>query len=444
MGMIGDKEEFCKILHDVVEDQADALWEALNGEKNAKGFDIALRQRGGEMLRMVCGEVLSTRGRVEREGREITCACGGKAVFKQYRPQTVETILPGKFVRFRAAYYECPTCNNGTTPVLARLGIGSDRMTLGLREMVVLAGTVETYEAASRDLLNRMADVELSDVQVRRAVCGEAKSVEEHLDQARPSGDEKARPSEIVVGIDGGMVHVDGKWHEAKLACIYEKGDRVQVSPKRGELIGREVTAVLGDREDLAKKLWSRVEAMKAEEANVVLLRDGAPWIHNLAADLFPRRVEILDWHHAVEHINDCARTLYGESPEGSLSDRAKEWSKAQLDRLWDDGVDDVLQGLRFLMARQKTARKTKAIQGLTRYIEENREAMRYRTFRDLRYPVGSGFVESAIHHVVQLRMKRPGCRWDRPGAGAVLSLRCLYRSIGRWDEYWAKRRKAA
>ena len=41
MGMIVDKEEFRKILRDVVEEQADALWEALNGHENAKGFDIA-------------------------------------------------------------------------------------------------------------------------------------------------------------------------------------------------------------------------------------------------------------------------------------------------------------------------------------------------------------------------------------------------------------------
>ena len=45
----------------------------------------------------------------------------------------------------------------------------------------------------------------------------------------------------------------------------------------------------------------------------MIVLGDGAPWIWNLAAEVFPNRVEILDWYHADEHVSATARALYGE-----------------------------------------------------------------------------------------------------------------------------------
>jgi hypothetical protein len=38
--------------------------------------------------------------------------------------------------------------------------------------------------------------------------------------------------------------------------------------------------------------------------------------------------------------------------------------------------------------------------------------------------PIGTGPVESAGKHLVQLRLKRPGARWSEPGAHALLALR--------------------
>jgi hypothetical protein len=232
------------------------------------------------------------------------------------------------------------------------------------------------------------------------------------------------------------MIFVEGRYQEAKLGCIYQARDRVELSATRAELIARQVVAVRGEPAALGALLWPRARAAGIDERReVVVVGDGAPWIWNLAAEQFPRRVEILDWYHAKEHVSETARILYGEGTE-----RSAQWRKEQLDRLWDDGVEEVIAGLRFLGAHQRRAAKRKAVEDLRRYFTTNQERMRYRTFREAGYQIGSGAAESAIGHVVQQRMKRSGMRWEAAGADAMLALRSVYRSIGAWDTFWRAR----
>ena len=221
-----------------------------------------------------------------------------------------------------------------------------------------------------------------------------------------------------------------------KLGCIYQARDRVEVSGGRSELIARQVVAVRGEPAALGARLWPRAKAAGIDEREeVVVLGDGAPWIWNLAAEHFPRRVEILDWYHAKEHVSATARILYGEETE-----RTTQWRQEQLDRLWDDRVGEVIATLRFLGAHQRSAVKRKAVEDLQRYLTTNQNRMRYRTFRNAGYQIGSGAAESAIGHVVQQRMKRSGMRWEPAGADAMLALRSVYRSIGAWDTFWRAR----
>jgi hypothetical protein len=165
----------------------------------------------------------------------------------------------------------------------------------------------------------------------------------------------------------------------------------------------------------------------------------GAPWTWHLAAESFPRRVEILDWYHADEHVSAVARVLDGEGTE-----KAGTWRQAQLDRLWTDEVDQVIERLRFLGPHQRAVAKRTAVDDLSRYLTTNRDRMRYQTFREAGYAIGSGAVESAVGHVIQQRMKRTGMHWRAAGADAMLALRSVYRSTGAWDRFWAGRARAA
>ncbi len=58
-------------------------------------------------------------------------------------------------------------------------------------------------------------------------------------------------------------------------------------------------------------------------------------------------------------------------------------------------------------------------------------------------FTVGSECIsEVDIRLRIEMGKKRAsGCRLQNPGADSMSALRCLYRSTGRWDDYWNDRK---
>ena len=429
------RAEFCQAIHAIAECFADELW-ATVVETGSADADTWVRTHGGAWLRRALGVALTARA--ERLGVAETCHCGGAVTFRQHRPTRVHTVLPGRDVEATVLYGQCGACQRGTWPVLREIGVDGEGFTPALQALATLASVVEPYEAASTELLGRMAGVCVSTEKMQAMVRDEGARATEQLTAvpATPGPAPSEATGPLTVGIDGGMIFVDQRWQEVKLACVYDPVDRV-ATPTRGMLTRRAVVAVRGTPEALAARLWPQAAALGADGRRVVL-GDGAPWIWHLAEVVFPHRVEILDWYHADEHLSAVARGLYGEGTE-----KAATWRATQLDRLATDRVDDVIDGLRFLGSHQRSATKRRAVDDLARYLTTNRARMRYQTFRAAGYAIGSGAVESAVSHVVQQRMKRVGMRWRSAGADAMLALRSIYRTTDAWDRFWTSRRVA-
>ena len=53
--------------------------------------------------------------------------------------------------------------------------------------------------------------------------------------------------------------------------------------------------------------------------------------------------------------------------------------------------------------------------------------------------PIGSGVTEAACKALVKQRLGGSGMRWKERGAAAVLSLRCLTYTPGRWSQFWSR-----
>lgn len=426
------REAFSQAVREAAAQLASEVWQdVVDGERGA-GADTWLRQRGGAFLREVLGAAWTARA--EHVGVRGRCECGGTQQFRQRRPMQLHTVLPGRDVAVRVLYGQCEQCHVGVRPLLSDIGVDAEGFTSGLQELAVLASVVEPYEAASGELLGRFAGVSVSTEKLQALVQGVAPAVTTLAPPAVPAAADAGAPC---VAIDGGMIFVDGRWQEVKLACAFEP-EACATPDVRPTLTARQVVAVRGTPEALAARLWPSVAPLTTGDRVVVVVGDGAPWIWNLAAELFPHRVEVLDWYHADEHVSTVARTLYGDG-----TPKAAEWRQTQLDRLWHDGVEQVIEGLRFLAAHQRTAAKRTAVLDLQRYLTTNHERMRYQTFRAAGYRIGSGAVESAVSHVVQQRMKRVGMRWRAAGADAMLALRAVYRSTGAWDRLWGQARAA-
>ncbi|MCC6418395.1 MAG: hypothetical protein IT429_09155 [Gemmataceae bacterium] len=73
----------------------------------------------------------------------------------------------------------------------------------------------------------------------------------------------------------------------------------------------------------------------------------------------------------------------------------------------------------------------------IRRVVSHGKRAVARRVRAQL--PSGSGVTEAACKTLVTMRLCRSGTRWWEEGAAAVLSLRALSYTAGRWEQFWAK-----
>jgi hypothetical protein len=163
-----------------------------------------------------------------------------------------------------------------------------------------------------------------------------------------------------------------------------------------------------------------------------VVLGDGAPWIWNLAEELFPGAVQIVDLFHAKSHLWDVAKAIYGAG-----SELGQQWAKQRRDELDDGKIDDVLAALQVHAGSNDEARKCLG------YVTTNRQRMRYPEFRAQGLCTSTGVVEAGCKTAVGTRLKRAGMHWTVAGANAILALRCCVLS-GRFEDFWERRSSAA
>lgn len=238
--------------------------------------------------------------------------------------------------------------------------------------------------------------------------------------------------SEVMsVSADGVMVHLlEEGWKEVKVASIsaVTSGDGAgDGSEDEVQLTHHSYRAGLWEARQFGPHLWAEACRRGLDRAQtVVCVSDGAAWIWALMFICFARRVEVLDWWHAIERLWTLAR--------GGLSSdaAAADWVTAQKRHLLQDQLRHVLQAVRLLYPRSVSL--PEGVRQAIGYLFSNRWRIRYGAFRQAGYPIGSGAVESACKVVVQQRMKQAGMRWSRNGAQAMLALRCMLLS-DRWHE---------
>lgn len=218
--------------------------------------------------------------------------------------------------------------------------------------------------------------------------------------------------------MDGIIIHWDDGWHEMKVGSVYE-GEAVPSKVKdEAPTLRAKQTPYLAKRVEAApfgKDLWveaARRGVSQAEE--VVIVGDGASCIWNLAQSQFGayRRIEIVDWYHATQHVWPVAKTLYGENtPETS------HWAQARLQELCNGDVETLLQEFDAAATFRPSARAA---------VDEHRQYF-------------SANLESACKRVIAARLKQASMIASSQGAIRIAHLRALVLSH-RWDAFWKTR----
>lgn len=223
------------------------------------------------------------------------------------------------------------------------------------------------------------------------------------------------------VSLDGGMVNIrDEGWKEMKVGVVSTLLPPEAQTDTHTEAVCQDMqyTAVLGSVEQFAPAVWAlAVEQHVPYAGHVAVTADGAAWIWNLAADLFPCSAQIVDWYHATDHLADAAQTRY---PTDTTA--AQRWTTQLKEFLIKDEVWKIIGALHEADLPQHAA-----------YFEEHQYRMLYAMFRAQGFPIGSGVIESGVKQFKH-RLAGPGMRWSRLGAQRMLSIRSavLNRSFDR------------
>lgn len=384
--------------------------------------------------------LMLSRMKPEKPTAKACPKCGKRiAVKARDRERTVKS-LSGP-VTFKRNYHYCEKCQHGFYPVDRLLDLPEEgELTSEMEKRVLDFAVNDVYgECAARWGLHYREPISEN---LFRRVAARVGAQCEAADQGRLQEALKPRADAadvLVVEVDGSLLPIRGAepWKEAKVGVVYRHDQNKNAPiPKTQRYV-----AVVNGLGEFAPVLEDALEVENIDEVGkVVWLGDGAVCNWTLADQLCPDAVQILDWHHAVEHAVDCGKVLLGdESPWIPV------WQRRAEELLAAGNPDVVVAELMDcvpLIPRGRGQRELlEAVENLVRYYRTNAHRMKYRLFREDRLPIGSGAVESAHRHVLQTRMKRAGQRWALRNARRMARLRAAYRTAGALNFYGAIRR---
>jgi hypothetical protein len=262
------------------------------------------------------------------------------------------------------------------------------------------------------------------------AVAGVVQIKEEPWHYATPRLPEPV--STISVGVDGTCLFVVEDGHRQAMVGSVSLYDR---QGQRRHTIYVAATPQYG-KETFYQRMGREIEHVRGlyPQARLTAVADGSEdnWT-------FTRRYtqdECIDFYHASAYLGWVARAVHPRSPaarEEWLEDRRHrlKHEKGYAGTLLAEMQGLTTEGLSETVAEELSKART--------YYQNHHAQMKYAERVAANLPIGSGVTEAACKTIVKMRMCRGGAKWKEGGAQAVLSLRTLIYTEGRWEQFWAK-----
>lgn len=422
--------------------------------EHEQGVLRAVRQVLGPLLGAVLTRALQLDQPSESQ-RHCPCPqCGRRRAPHQQRPRQPVTVCG--VVPFQRPYYYCAACHYGWAPADGVLDLAPHQvLSAGLQTWLATEGGDAAFAAAAQRI-ERLTGIGLGAETIRThteavgsvLVAQQAAAAQQVLATQEPAEPVDPAPDVLLVEVDGAMLHYVDDWHEMKRGLLagcrrgngLDPDDPAYQPPElrapsyvaarlEARAFGPLVLAEAARRGALAIIGWEqpvgtdpRLQGVRgpalAQLRPLVILADGAPWIWGLAAEHFgAARTEIVEVYHAVQHLWTLGRAAWGpDHPHGAV------WVRRAERVLKERGATGLLPHLQRLSRRTDLV-DTVGVQRERNYFRTNRERMAYPQYRAQGLPIGSGAIESAVHHVVQHRLKQPGMRWGESGAQAVAAV---------------------
>lgn len=378
---------------------------------------------------------------------------GNKYNFKEFRNKEVLTVLGT--INLQRAYYYNKENKKGYFPKDILLNLCGTSFSPGIKRIMCRVGAYRPFNLGHEDI-KEMAGIEVGAKEIERI------SYQIGLDVEKYNKSELSEPpvikqkfkkdiEKMYVLFDGTGVPVvkeetkgrkgkgengQAKTREAKLGCVFTqtKTDK-DGYPVRDEgstsYVGYIETA-----EDFGSRIYDEADYRGLDRAKkVCVIGDGAKWIWNIADYYFPNAIQIIDIYHAREHYWSVAKKVFLND-----KDKIKTWTAERRNELNAGDVEKVILAIKKLLG--KNNEQNEEIERQVGYFENNKERMRYKTFRLQGLFIGSGVIEAGCKSVIGQRLKQSGMHWTVFGANNIIALRCSMVS-NRWEDYWEYRATA-
>jgi hypothetical protein len=406
-------------------------FEALTGRSGGRGI-FGIEDAADEIARRVklqhMAEQLAAYDRGYEGGRRRCPRCGHWQKYKGEASR--ELVFDCGTLTVQRAYYVCPTCRETSYPLDEKLGLSEEQEQGRLREKLALVAVLTPYHQAPQ-VCQTLLGSERHASSLRRVALREAArlTASGHRHTLR-----RREQDRIYLQVDGQMCPTremrqsveDQGYREAKAVLAFSEHDVAEVSKDRHELVAKVLQAKVTDSEEFRGIFQAVYQQAQGEHAaEVIVLADGARWIWSMVEDLIPQAIQILDFSHAKHYLWEAGKQIYGEG-----SAFVQPWVKEQETLLLENKVEQVMAHMeRFLDL-------VPALAAILHYFQQNAGRMRYGTYRQRGYFIGSGAIESAGKQLTAARIKGAGMRWNVPALNALLALRCVFLERS-WQTYW-------
>ncbi len=233
----------------------------------------------------------------------------------------------------------------------------------------------------------------------------------------------------IAAGRDGTRVNIKGEgWSEVMvgtLAVYDEEGKRKHTlymgcAPEKGKMtydhIFNKMLEEYKEKYPLTKKIG---------------IADGAIDNWNY---LIPRTdVQILDYYHALQYLEKFAITCIKNDSQQAWFKRHRRLLKNNL-----QGADLCIRAMTDIYKDLKGKKANEDGLICINYFRKYKDKMKYKSYQNQLWPIGSGVTESACKSMVKIRMGGPGMRWTRLSVDNILMARGLILS-NYWRQFWKK-----
>ena len=295
------------------------------GPQTLEQIERQAAEIGEAVKRRIQQDVVDTQGS-GYGGKHLVCACGKSARYMSQGARQVVTLHG--VLSVQRAYYYCSACKAGFCPLDVQLRLGSGVCSVRVQALVARFAAFLPFAQAAREL-KAICDIDLSVSTLRRQALLLGAQVQQQWAQEEaalwqaPDKEVSVRPKQLHLTCDGVLLHVGGTWREAKIGCAYQKAEEAGVEQAA-------YYATLHNSQAFGKRLRTLAHEQGADNCSQVgIVADGAEWIWQESGKYFARRVQILDFYHACQHLWQVAHSRYGEGSEA-----AKMWMQRQQARL--------------------------------------------------------------------------------------------------------------